>query len=108
MVFAQETESGRAWAESRIKSLTGGDPVTARFMRQDFFTYTPKFKLLISGNHLPKLKNVDEAMRRILHLLPFTQVFKGKDRDLHLSEKLNQQEQIQVHQGIQSPQFIYK
>ena len=75
MVFAQETESGRAWAESKIKSLTGGDPVTARFMRQDFFTYTPKFKLLISGNHLPKLKNVDEAMRRRLHLLPFTQVF---------------------------------
>jgi len=88
MVFAQETESGRAWAESRVKSLTGSDPVTARFMRQDFFTYTPKFKLLISGNHLPKLKNVDEAMRRRLHLLPFTQVFKGKDRDPHLAEKL--------------------
>ena len=88
MVFAQETERGRAWAESRVKSLTGSDPVTARFMRQDFFTYTPKFKLLISGNHLPRLKNVDEAMRRRLHLLPFTQVFKGKDRDPHLAEKL--------------------
>jgi putative DNA primase/helicase len=88
MVFAQETESGRAWAESKIKSLTGGDPITARFMRQDFFTFVPKFKLLISGNHMPKLKNVDEAMRRRLYLLPFTQTFKGKDRDPHLAETL--------------------
>ena len=88
MVFAQETESGRAWAESKIKSLTGGDPVTARFMRQDFFTYLPKFKLLISGNHMPKLKNVDEAMRRRLYLVPFICTFKGKDRDPHLAETL--------------------
>ena len=89
MVFAQETESGKAWAESRIKSLTGGDPITARFMRQDFFTFVPKFKLLISGNHMPKLQNVDEAMRRRLHLLPFTRTFKGEDRDPHLAEKLH-------------------
>jgi putative DNA primase/helicase len=88
MVFAQETESGRAWAESRIKSLTGGDPITARYMRQDFFTYIPKLKLLISGNHMPKLKNADEAMRRRLYLLPFTCTFKGKDRDPHLADKL--------------------
>ena len=88
MVFAQETESGRAWAESKIKSLTGGDPISARYMRQDFFTFTPKFKLLISGNHMPKLQNVDEAMRRRLYLLPFTQTFRGKDRDPHLADTL--------------------
>ncbi len=88
MVFAQETESGRAWAESKIKSLTGDDPVTARFMRQDFFTFLPKFKLLISGNHMPKLKNVDEAMRRRLYLLPFSQTFKGRKRDPRLADTL--------------------
>ena len=88
MVFAQETEANRAWAESKIKALTGGDPISARFMRQDFFTFTPRFKLLISGNHMPKLQDVDEAMRRRLYLLPFTQIFKGKDRDPHLAETL--------------------
>jgi putative DNA primase/helicase len=41
LVTAQETERGRRWAESKIKALTGGDPVTARFMRQNFFTYLP-------------------------------------------------------------------
>ena len=45
LVTAVETEEGRRWAESRIKALTGGDRITARFMRQDFFKYTPAFKL---------------------------------------------------------------
>lgn len=91
IVFAQETESGQAWAESKIKSLTGGDPISARFMRQDFFEFIPKFKLLISGNHMPKLKNVDEAMRRRLYLLPFTQTFRGRERDPHLAETLTRE-----------------
>ena len=69
---AQETEEGRRWAESKIKALTGGDPITARFMRQDFFTYLPAFKLVIAGNHKPGLRGVDEAIRRRFHLVPFT------------------------------------
>ncbi len=64
LVTAQETEEGRAWSEVRIKTLTGGDPITARFMKQDFFTYAPTFKLMIAGNHKPNLRSVDGAMRR--------------------------------------------
>jgi hypothetical protein len=64
LVTAQETEDGHHWAESKIKALTGGDPVSARFMRQDFFTYQPSFKLIVAGNHRPSLRNVDEAIRR--------------------------------------------
>ena len=71
LVVASETEEGRAWAEARVKALTGGDPITARFMRKDFFTFIPTFKLLIVGNHKPVLKNVDEAMRRRIHIVPF-------------------------------------
>ena len=41
LVTAVETEEGRRWAESRIKALTGGDTISARFMRQDFFDYRP-------------------------------------------------------------------
>ena len=53
LVTVSETEEGKAWAEARIKQLTGGDPISARFMRQDFFTFTPEFKLTIIGNHKP-------------------------------------------------------
>ena len=88
LVVAQETEQGRRWAQSRIKSLTGGDPVTARFMRQDFFSYVPKFKLLIAGNAKPKLDTVDEAMRRRFHIIPFTVQIPVADRDKMLVETL--------------------
>jgi putative DNA primase/helicase len=53
IVISQETEQGQYWAEARIKSLTGGDRIAARFMRGDFFEYDPKFKLCIVGNHKP-------------------------------------------------------
>ena len=56
LVTAIETEEGRYWAESRIKALTGGDKIAARFMRQDFFEFTPQFKLFIAGNHKPRLR----------------------------------------------------
>ena len=88
LVTAQETEEGRRWAESRIKALTGGDPVTARFMRQDFFTYQPQFKLLIAGNHRPVLRGVDEAIRRLFHLIAFAITIPPAERDESLPEKL--------------------
>lgn len=82
LVTSQETEEGRRWAESKIKALTGGDPITARFMRQDFFTYQPTFKLTIAGNHKPGLRGVDEAIRRRFHLVPFTVTITNPDKDL--------------------------
>jgi putative DNA primase/helicase len=64
LVTSVETEEGRRWAESKIKALTGGDKIAARFMRQDFFEFTPQFKLVVAGNHKPGLRSVDEAIRR--------------------------------------------
>jgi P4 family phage/plasmid primase-like protien len=87
-VSAQETDKGRAWAEARIKALTGGDRITARFMRQDFFEYDPQFLLVIAGNHKPRLHNVDEAIRRRLHMVPFTVSIPAEKRDLRLKEVL--------------------
>lgn len=86
MVTASETEEGRAWAESRVKSLTGGDKITARFMRQDFFTFEPTFKLTIVGNHKPILNNVDDAARRRFNIVPFNH--KPASPDPELGDKL--------------------
>jgi putative DNA primase/helicase len=61
MVISTETEEGRAWAESRLKQLTGGDTIAARFMRQDFFDFAPQFKIVIMGNHKPSVRSVDEG-----------------------------------------------
>jgi P4 family phage/plasmid primase-like protien len=88
LVTAAELESGKRWAESRIKSLTGGDPICARFMRGDFFEYSPQFKLIFAANHKPSLKVVDEAIRSRFLLLPFTVTIPPDERDKSLPEKL--------------------
>jgi putative DNA primase/helicase len=86
LVAASETTEGRAWDESRIKQLTGGDRVAARYMRADFFEFVPRFKLLVVGNHAPVLHNVDEAMRRRFNVLPFH--YKPPNPDRELEDKL--------------------
>jgi putative DNA primase/helicase len=88
LVVAQETERGRRWDEVKIKSMTGGDKMTARFMRQDFFDFTPTFKLFITGNNKPHLDNVDEAIRRRLLLVPLTVQIPLAERDPQLPAKL--------------------
>ena len=88
LVTATETEQGRRWNEAKIKEITGGDRVSARFMRQDYFTYSPQFKLVISGNHKPSIRNVDEAMKRRMHLVPFTVTIPAERRDRQLPTKL--------------------
>lgn len=88
LVVSQETEEGVPWAEARIKSVTGGDPITANFMRQDPFTYMPQFKLTVAGNHKPELKSVDEAIRGRFSLVPFTVTIPPTQRDPGLSDKL--------------------
>jgi P4 family phage/plasmid primase-like protien len=89
LVTASENESGRAWAEVRIKQLTGGDQISARFMRQDFFTFDPVAKFFFVGNNKPHLNNVDEAMRRRFHILEFN--FKPTEPDKHLFQRLEKE-----------------
>ena len=88
LVTASETEENRHWAEAKIKALTGGDAIAARFMRQDFFSYIPVFKLVITGNHKPRLRSVNEAIRRRLHLVPFEVVIAAEEDDKTLADKL--------------------
>jgi putative DNA primase/helicase len=88
LVTSSETEQGRPWAESRIKALTGGDRIAARFVRADFFEFVPKFKLFVIGNHRPRLRSVDEAIRRRLHLIPFSVVISAEECDPELFDKL--------------------
>jgi len=88
LVTAVETEEGRRWAESRIKNLTGGDKISARWMRQNFFEFQPEFKLWVAGNHKPGLRSVDEAMRRRFHLIPFGVSIPEGERDANLKAKL--------------------
>jgi putative DNA primase/helicase len=67
---------------------TGSDAIRARFMRQDFFTFVPEFTLIISGNNRPGFRNVGEAIRRRVHLVPFRVVIPKAERVPDLDELL--------------------
>jgi putative DNA primase/helicase len=82
LVTAVETQAGRRWDEQKIKTLTGQDPVRARYMRQDFFTYRPQFTLLIASNHKPEITDLDHAMRRRVHLVPFVVIPRVDNKQL--------------------------
>lgn len=89
LVHAQEIDPSRKWDEAKVKSLTGGDKISARFMRQDLFTFDPQFTLVIAGNTKPEITNVDDAMRRRMHLIPFET--KPVRKDVDLPDKLKEE-----------------
>ena len=89
LVVTTETEEGQAWAEAKVKDLTGRDPITARFMRRDNFIFTPQFKLTVSGNHKPGLKTVDDAIKRRVMMFPF--LHKPVEPDKTLSDRLERE-----------------
>ena len=70
-----------------IKQITGGDPISARFLHGQFFEYQPALKLWMSSNHLPKIHGNDRGMWRRFKLVPFEVCFKDR-RDDQLEDKL--------------------
>ncbi len=85
---ASENQDRRRLDESTIKQLTGGDTVTARFMRGEFFEFTATAKLWLAANHKPAIAGTDLAMWRRVRLIPFTVTIPEKERDPDLPEKL--------------------
>ena len=88
LMIASETEAGAQLTEARIKHLTGGDLVTARGMYENFSSFLPTHKLLLSTNHKPEIRGSDEAIWRRPKLIPFLVKFAGESRDKEMGDKL--------------------
>ena len=73
--------------EARIKALTGRDPITARFLHQEFFTFEPVAKFWLTTNTKSEVRDDSEGFWRRVHLIPFTQSFIGRE-DKKLKDKL--------------------
>lgn len=88
LVVVNETSEGKYWDEVRIKSVTGGDSITARHIAKDFFSFRSSWKLFISGNNKPSIRNVDAAMMRRIHMICFEFSVDPQNIDKRLEEKL--------------------
>ncbi|WDM16701.1 DNA primase [Streptomyces lavenduligriseus] len=91
LVTASETEKYSRLAEALVKQLTGGDPVTARFLNQNPFTYVPSFLLLVAGNYKPAILSQDLGIWRRVKLVPFEATFRGSKADPSLPAKLREE-----------------
>jgi putative DNA primase/helicase len=78
-VVASETNDGTRLNESRIKALTGGDPVTARYLHQEFFMFDPVAKFWLAVNHKPVVRDDSHGFWRRVRLIPFTRTFPVDD-----------------------------
>jgi putative DNA primase/helicase len=71
-VYAEEAAEARRLSEEVIKDLTGAGTVSARFMRQEWFSFKPEFKLWLCTNHKPVIRGTDDAIWDRIRLIPFT------------------------------------
>lgn len=74
--------------ESRLKALTGRDPMTARFLNQDFFTFRPIGKIWIATNNKPRIIGLDDGIWRRIFLIPFNNQFLGRQKNDQLKDQL--------------------
>ena len=88
LVTAVEANVNRKLDEARIKALTGGDPVTARFMRQEFFTFSPTMKIWMAVNDLPRVRSTSHAFWRRVQVIPFDVKIPKAKQDKNLGDKL--------------------
>lgn len=93
LMIAHETDSGGRLSEALVKQLTGGDKITARGMREDFWTFAPTHKILLLTNHKPDVRGTDHAIWRRLRLIPYNVRFDGERRDKSMPEKLANEKQ---------------
>lgn len=83
-----ETTQGARFDEAKLKDLTGGDTLTARFLHQEFFDFRPTHRIIIRGNHKPAINGTDEGIWRRLRLVPFTVSIPPDEQDHDLLRKL--------------------
>jgi P4 family phage/plasmid primase-like protien len=87
LAVASETEDGKKFAESFVKTLCGGeDKLKGRRLYQNFSQFAATAKLWISGNHKPRVSGNDDAIWDRFRLVPFNKRFDTPDKEL--AEKL--------------------
>jgi len=92
-VMAQESREGAKFDESMVKTLTGGDLITARFLNKELFTFKPTWKIWLATNHRPEIKGTDTGIWSRPRLIPFNVSFEGRE-DKHLKQRLLKPENL--------------
>jgi putative DNA primase/helicase len=88
LVVCSEQTSGKRFDEQKVKRLTGGDILTGRFMRGNFFDFLPSHLVWVLSNHLPAVKEGGPSFWRRVRKIPFLHVVPEDQRIPDLHEQL--------------------
>jgi P4 family phage/plasmid primase-like protien len=88
VITASEAEEGSRLSMQVIKSWTGGDPITARFLFGEDFTFKPEGKIWLAANTKPVISERNYAAWRRVHLIPFSVTIPLEEQDRELEAKL--------------------
>ena len=88
LVAASEPEMGVRLKDALIKSLTGGEVIPVRRLHEDFFEVHPQFKIILSGNHKPRIDDTSDGIWRRVFLVPWEVQIPKENVDRALPEKL--------------------
>ncbi|WP_176085748.1 phage/plasmid primase, P4 family [Martelella sp. HB161492] len=88
LVAASEPEMGVHLKDALVKSLTGGEVIAVRRLNQDFFELVPQFKIILSGNHKPIIRDDSDGIWRRVKLVPWDVQIPESDVDRDLPRKL--------------------
>jgi P4 family phage/plasmid primase-like protien len=92
LAVASETRPDGKFNESRVKMLTGGDTLSARFMGQNFFDFKPTHTLFMAVNHLPEVKSGGDGFWRRLRKIDFNKTIPADKRKENLAKTLVEEE----------------
>lgn len=87
-VMTAETLTTTKMDEQKLKKISGGDSISARFLHKEFFTFQPICKIWLFLNHMPSFDDDSYGFWRRVRLIPFNKSFKGDAIDYDLLEKL--------------------
>lgn len=69
-----------------VKSLTGNDTITARFLHENSFEYRPQFKMFINTNYLPQITDLTLFSSGRVKTIPFNRHFEEQEQDRGLKD----------------------
>ncbi|MFZ4773715.1 MAG: phage/plasmid primase, P4 family [Terrimicrobiaceae bacterium] len=90
-VYASETEEGKSLAAGRIKDMTGGEQISAMPKYRDPYNFYPVWKIWISGNHKPTIKDTTISTWRRIRMIPFSVQIPEQEQDQDLPVKLERE-----------------
>lgn len=92
LIKSLEVDEGEKLAAGVVKSMTGGDTISARFLYKEFVEFKMEGVLWLAANARPRVDANDAAMwRRILHV-PYSVSIPKEEQDTSLKWKLREPE----------------